>query len=472
MSPLAPARKRSSPQTSRRDAAAPHREAATMPVTRAMFDEVMVPCFAPAPFIPVRGEGSRVWDQQGRMYIDFAERRRGHRRSVTAIRRWCKRARRAGAHALARVELVHQRARAAAREAAHRRDVRRARVLLQLGRRGERGGAEARAPLRARSLRAAASIARRLDAQRVPRPHAVHGHRRRTGEVRDAASAPIPTGFTHMPLQRRRGARSGVRRARRRDLRGDPRADAGRRRHDARHARIPAGGAAPLHRARRAADPRRDPERHGPHRRAVLVHAEGHRPRHPDERQGPGRRLPDRRDADHRPRSRARSRSACTARRTAATRSPAPSPARCSTSSTRPKCSTASRRATRCSWRACARSTAAGACSATCAAKACGSAASSTTPWRGKAADVMNAAGDAGLLVLMAGPDVVRIAPSLVISLDEILEGPGAARNRARTARSRKRVGRSSVACGSHARRANRAPTPTSDVLHPADRAR
>jgi acetylornithine/N-succinyldiaminopimelate aminotransferase len=44
-------------------------------------------------------------------------------------------------------------------------------------------------------------------------------------------------------------------------------------------------------------------------------------------------------------------------------------------------------------------------------------------PWRGKAAAVMNAAGEAGLLVLMAGPDVVRLAPSLVISLDEILEG-------------------------------------------------
>jgi acetylornithine/N-succinyldiaminopimelate aminotransferase len=44
-------------------------------------------------------------------------------------------------------------------------------------------------------------------------------------------------------------------------------------------------------------------------------------------------------------------------------------------------------------------------------------------PWRGRAADVMKAAGDAGLLVLMAGPDVVRLAPSLVISLDEILEG-------------------------------------------------
>ena len=47
----------------------PHAE---LPVTRETFDQVMVPCFAPAPFIPVRGEGSRVWDQAGRMYIDFA----------------------------------------------------------------------------------------------------------------------------------------------------------------------------------------------------------------------------------------------------------------------------------------------------------------------------------------------------------------------------------------------------------------
>jgi acetylornithine/N-succinyldiaminopimelate aminotransferase len=43
-----------------------------MPVTRAMFDQLIVPCFAPAEFIPVRGAGSRVWDQQDRMYIDFA----------------------------------------------------------------------------------------------------------------------------------------------------------------------------------------------------------------------------------------------------------------------------------------------------------------------------------------------------------------------------------------------------------------
>ena len=57
---------------SARREAAPAGGTATMPVSRALFDQVMVPCFAPAEFIPVRGEGSRVWDQQGRMYIDFA----------------------------------------------------------------------------------------------------------------------------------------------------------------------------------------------------------------------------------------------------------------------------------------------------------------------------------------------------------------------------------------------------------------
>ena len=42
------------------------------PVTRALFDEFMVPNYAPAAIVPVRGEGSRLWDQDGREYIDFA----------------------------------------------------------------------------------------------------------------------------------------------------------------------------------------------------------------------------------------------------------------------------------------------------------------------------------------------------------------------------------------------------------------
>lgn len=43
-----------------------------MNVTRATFDEVMVPNYNPAAMVPVRGEGSRVWDQDGAEYIDFA----------------------------------------------------------------------------------------------------------------------------------------------------------------------------------------------------------------------------------------------------------------------------------------------------------------------------------------------------------------------------------------------------------------
>ncbi|KMJ53194.1 MULTISPECIES: aspartate aminotransferase family protein [Vogesella] len=41
-------------------------------VTRDTFDQVMVPNYAPAGFIPVKAAGSRVWDQQGREFIDFA----------------------------------------------------------------------------------------------------------------------------------------------------------------------------------------------------------------------------------------------------------------------------------------------------------------------------------------------------------------------------------------------------------------
>ncbi len=41
-------------------------------VTRQTFDEVMVPNYQPAEIIPVRGQGSRWWDQQGREFVDFA----------------------------------------------------------------------------------------------------------------------------------------------------------------------------------------------------------------------------------------------------------------------------------------------------------------------------------------------------------------------------------------------------------------
>ncbi|MBB1268282.1 aspartate aminotransferase family protein [Shewanella sp. SR44-3] len=43
-----------------------------MKLNRAQFDEVMVPNYAPSTVIPVRGEGSRVWDQEGTEFVDFA----------------------------------------------------------------------------------------------------------------------------------------------------------------------------------------------------------------------------------------------------------------------------------------------------------------------------------------------------------------------------------------------------------------
>ncbi|TRX53132.1 aspartate aminotransferase family protein [Thalassomonas sp. M1454] len=41
-------------------------------VNRELFDQVMVPNYAPSSVIPVRGKGSRVWDQNENEYIDFA----------------------------------------------------------------------------------------------------------------------------------------------------------------------------------------------------------------------------------------------------------------------------------------------------------------------------------------------------------------------------------------------------------------
>ncbi len=42
------------------------------PVNRSTFDQVMIPNYAPQSMVPVRGEGSRLWDQEGKEYLDFA----------------------------------------------------------------------------------------------------------------------------------------------------------------------------------------------------------------------------------------------------------------------------------------------------------------------------------------------------------------------------------------------------------------
>lgn len=41
-------------------------------INRKRYDEVMVPNYAPSQIIPVRGSGSRLWDQANKEYIDFA----------------------------------------------------------------------------------------------------------------------------------------------------------------------------------------------------------------------------------------------------------------------------------------------------------------------------------------------------------------------------------------------------------------
>ncbi|MDX9686846.1 aspartate aminotransferase family protein [Halopseudomonas formosensis] len=44
----------------------------SMQVSRADFDRYMMPNYAPVDMVPVRGQGSRLWDQEGREYIDLA----------------------------------------------------------------------------------------------------------------------------------------------------------------------------------------------------------------------------------------------------------------------------------------------------------------------------------------------------------------------------------------------------------------
>jgi len=46
-----------------------------------------------------------------------------------------------------------------------------------------------------------------------------------------------------------------------------------------------------------------------------------------------------------------------------------------------------------------------------------------TDTWKGKAKDIFNAAEHEGVMILQAGPDVIRFAPSLVVEDADIEEG-------------------------------------------------
>ena len=41
-------------------------------ITRSLFDQIMVPNYAPLNMVPVRGEGSHVWDQENNEYLDLS----------------------------------------------------------------------------------------------------------------------------------------------------------------------------------------------------------------------------------------------------------------------------------------------------------------------------------------------------------------------------------------------------------------
>ncbi len=48
------------------------RESESLKVTRATFDQVMFQTYVPANFVPARAAGSKIWDTEGKDYIDFA----------------------------------------------------------------------------------------------------------------------------------------------------------------------------------------------------------------------------------------------------------------------------------------------------------------------------------------------------------------------------------------------------------------
>jgi len=48
-----------------------HLPSTSVPVSRATFDEVIVPTYAPSSLVPVRAKGLDLWDQAGRQYLDF-----------------------------------------------------------------------------------------------------------------------------------------------------------------------------------------------------------------------------------------------------------------------------------------------------------------------------------------------------------------------------------------------------------------
>ena len=284
----------------------------------------------------VKGKGSRLWDKDGREWLDFAAGIAvngfgyGDRKIVAAIKKQAETL----IHAS---NLFHTEPGSALAE-------RLVRLAFPSKVFFTNSGTEA--------WEGAMKFARRIGKEQgrteyVCFEHAFHG--RSDGRALDHLDRQVPRALRAArarralrPAERPRG---GGRGRGREDRGGDDRAGAGRGRHPARDAGVPEGPRGDLPGAGRAPRLRRDPVRPRPHREDVRVPALGRRAGHPHPGQAPRRRPAHGRGPAARSRSRAPSRSATTARPSAATPSAPRRRSPSSTTSRSPASSTTSARA-------------------------------------------------------------------------------------------------------------------------------
>ena len=251
----------------------------------------------------VRGEGARLWDDEGNEYLDFL-----CGIWVTSLGHCHPRVVRGGARAGRAADRTSATSSTPSRRCGLARALsesqpRRQGVLLQLGRRGQRGGDQARAQGAARAATSSSSTARSTGAptarcrRRRRRPSRRRSRRwcrlRASRRSRRRSRAAVDEGTAAVLLEPIQGE-SGV---------------------HVLSEELLASRARGLRRARRGADLRRGPVRDGPHGHAVGLRADGRRARRDHEREGARRRPADRRARHRRAARRRASRPATTARR-------------------------------------------------------------------------------------------------------------------------------------------------------------
>ena len=243
-----------------------------------------------------RGEGCALCDVEGRRYLDMTAGiavcvlGHGHPGLADAIA--------AQARRLLHVSnLYYIEAQLAARRGAVPARVRGPRVLLQLRDRGQRGRAQAGAPLSDRHARPARAHRDRRVRQQLSRPHAGRAQRHRPAEVPRRLRPAGRRRSRFMPFGDVAAARAAITDRTAAVIVEPIQAEGGI---NLPPAGLPAGAAARLHRRGRRADLRRGADRHRPHRHVLRVRGRGRRARRRDAGQGAGGRRADRRDAGQR----------------------------------------------------------------------------------------------------------------------------------------------------------------------------